>query len=163
MTKIISKWRKRKMAISIQREALLDEVMCDLLNGMSKFQVQRKLQEKLYDSQVKDKEPSPNSINGIIRDAYKRCQLELKENRDEQRALMYSRILSIYENAVEANDRTNALRALDQLTNLMGLDEPEKVDVNMNNFKLRVNVSFGVGTDGNEDDDEGTEGEDEEG
>lgn len=151
------------MAISIQREALLDEVMCDLLNGMSKFQVQRKLQEKLYDSQVKDKEPSINSINGIIRDAYKRCQLELKENRDEQRALMYSRILSIYESAVEANDRTNALRALDQLTNLMGLDEPEKVDVNMNNFKLRVNVSFGVGTDENENDDEGTEGEDEEG
>lgn len=148
------------MAISYQREALLDEITCDLLNGMSRFQVQRKLQEKQYDSQVKDKEPSPKSISAIIKESYDRCKLELKEERDEQRALMYSRVLAVYEDAIANSDRSNALKALSQLTDLMGLNEPDKVEVKgqiTNN--LRVKVNFGISDDK---DDEGTGDEDDE-
>lgn len=149
------------MAISYQREALLDEITCDLLNGMSRFQVQRKLQEKQYESQVKDKEPSPKSISALIKESYDRCKLELKEERDEQRALMYSRVLAVYEDAIANGDRSNSLRALSQLTDLMGLNEPDKVEVKgeiTNN--LRVKVNFGISSD--DEDDEGTGGEDDE-
>ena len=148
------------MAISYQREALLDEITCDLLNGMSRFQVQRKLQEKQYESQVKDKEPSPKSISGLIKESYDRCKLELKEERDEQRALMYSRVLAVYEDAIANGDRSNSLKALSQLTDLMGLNEPDKVEVKgeiTNN--LRVKVNFGIS---NDEDDEGTGIEDDE-
>lgn len=149
------------MAISYQREALLDEITCDLLNGMSRFQVQRKLQEKQYESQVKDKEPSPKSISALIKESYDRCKLELKEERDEQRAMMYSRVLAVYEDAIANGDRSNALKALSQLTDLMGLDEPDKVEVKgeiTNN--LRVKVNFGISSD--DEDDEGTGVEDDE-
>lgn len=149
------------MAISYQREALLDEITCDLLNGMSRFQVQRKLQEKQYESQVKEKEPSPKSISALIKESYDRCKLELKEERDEQRALMYSRVLAVYEDAIANGDRSNSLKALSQLTDLMGLDEPDKVEVKgeiTNN--LRVKVNFGISSD--DEDDEGTGVEDDE-
>lgn len=128
---------------------------------MSRFQVQRKLQEKGYDSQVKDKEPSPKSISAIIKESYDRCKLELKEERDEQRALMYSRVLSVYEDAIANSDRSNALKALSQLTDLMGLNEPDKVEVKgelTNN--IRVKVNFGISSD--DEDDEGTGDEDDE-
>lgn len=149
------------MAISYQREALLDEITCDLLNGMSRFQVQRKLQEKQYESQVKDKEPSPKSISALIKESYDRCKLELKEERDEQRALMYSRVLAVYEDAIANGDRSNSLKALSQLTDLMGLNEPDKVELKgkiTNN--LRVKVNFGISSD--DEDDEGTGSEDDE-
>lgn len=149
------------MAISYQREALLDEITCDLLNGMSRFQVQRKLQEKQYESQVKEKEPSPKSISALIKESYDRCKLELKEERDEQRAMMYSRVLAVYEDAVANGDRSNSLKALSQLTDLMGLNEPDKVEVKgeiTNN--LRVKVNFGISSD--DEDDEGTGVEDDE-
>ena len=149
------------MAISYQREALLDEITCDLLNGMSRFQVQRKLQEKQYESQVKDKDPSPKSISALIKESYDRCKLELKEERDEQRALMYSRVLAVYEDAIANGDRSNSLKALSQLTNLMGLNEPGKVEVKgeiTNN--LRVKVNFGISS--NDEDDEGTGSADDE-
>ena len=148
------------MAISYQREALLDEVTCDLLNGMSRFQVQRKLQEKQYENQVKEKDPSRKSISSIIKESYDRCKLELKEERDEQRALMYSRVLAVYEDAIANGDRSNSLKALSQLTDLMGLNEPDKVEVKgeiTNN--LRVKVNFGIS---NDEDDEGTGSEDDE-
>ena len=149
------------MAISYQREALLDEITCDLLNGMSRFQVQRKLQEKQYESQVKEKEPSPKSISALIKESYDRCKLELKEERDEQRALMYSRVLAVYEDAIANGDRSNSLKALSQLTDLMGLNEPDKVEVKgeiTNN--LRVKVNFGISSD--DENDEGTGSEDDE-
>lgn len=149
------------MAISYQREALLDEITCDLLNGMSRFQVQRKLQEKQYESQVKEKDPSPKSISALIKESYDRCKLELKEERDEQRALMYSRVLAVYEDAIANGDRSNSLKALSQLTDLMGLNEPDKVEVKgeiTNN--LRVKVNFGISS--NDEDDEGTGSEDDE-
>lgn len=149
------------MAISYQREALLDEITCDLLNGMSRFQVQRKLQEKQYESQVKEKEPSPKSISALIKESYDRCKLELKEERDEQRAMMYSRVLAVYEDAVANGDRSNSLKALSQLIDLMGLNEPDKVEVKgeiTNN--LRVKVNFGISSD--DEDDEGTGVEDDE-
>lgn len=128
---------------------------------MSRFQVQRKLQEKQYDNQVKDKEPSPKSISAVIKESYDRCKLELKEERDEQRALMYSRVLAVYEDAIANSDRSNALKALSQLTDLMGLNEPDKVEVKgeiTNN--LRVKVNFGISSD--DDNDEGTGDEDDE-
>ena len=148
------------MAISYQREALLDEIICDLLNGMSRIQVQRQLQEKQYESPATATEPSPKSISALIKESYDRCKLELKEERDEQRALMYSRVLAVYEDAIANGDRSNSLKALSQLTDLMGLNEPDKVEVKgeiTNN--LRVKVNFGIS---NDEDDEGTGSEDDE-
>lgn len=123
--------------------------------------MQRKLQEKQYESQVKEKDPSPKSISALIKESYDRCKLELKEERDEQRALMYSRVLSVYEDSIANGDRSNALKALSQLTDLMGLNEPEKLEVKgeiTNN--LRVKVNFGITE--NDEDDEGTGDEDDE-
>lgn len=73
---------------------------------------------------------------------------------------MYSRVLAVYEDAIANSDRSNALKALSQLTDLMGLNEPDKVEVKgdiTNN--LRVKVNFGISDD---DDDEGTGDEDDE-
>lgn len=136
--------------VSYQREALIDEIMCDLLNGMSRFQIKRKLEEQQYENQ--EKTFSHNVVYKFINEALERCKLELKENRDEQRTLMYSRILSIYEDAVSAGDRSNALKALDQMTKLIGLNDPDKVEVNANVRVKKVRVKFGVSVDDDVDD-----------
>ena len=73
---------------------------------------------------------------------------------------MYSRVLAVYEDAIANGDRSNSLKALSQLTDLMGLNEPDKVEIKgeiTNN--LRVKVNFGIS---NDEDDEGTGSEDDE-
>lgn len=44
---------------------------------------------------------------------------ELEEQRDKQRELFYQRLLTVYNECMVANDRQNALKALDLLVSLV--------------------------------------------
>ena len=112
------------MAKQLMREALVDEIMCDLLNGMSRFQVRRKLEEDQYETR-KTSEMNYQKKMELIAECFKRFALETKDERDAARDIMYARILSVYEDAITVHDRKSALQALKQLTDLQGLLIPE--------------------------------------
>lgn len=112
------------MAKQLIREALVDEIMCDLLNGMSRFQVRRKLEEDQYETR-KTSDMNYCKKMELIAECFKRFALETKDERDAARDIMYARILSVYEDAITVHDRKSALQALKQLTDLQGLLIPE--------------------------------------
>ena len=106
------------------KEALLDEIMCDLINGVSRFQIKRKLDEDQYETR-KTSDMTYNTKMDLIAECFKRFALETKDERDKARDIMYARVLSVYEDAITVHDRKSALQALKQLTDLQGLLIPE--------------------------------------
>ena len=76
-----------------------------------------------------------------LKEAYDKCSIEFAENREKQRELMYDRYLSIYQDAIDARDRSNAAKVLDSLTKLMGLNEPDKIDIKQ---EVKVSVDFNI-------------------
>ena len=124
------------------REALVDEIMCDLLNGMSRFQVKRKLDEDQYETR-KTSELNDNSKNNLIVECFRRFALETKDERDAARDIMYARILSVYEDAITVHDRKSALQALRQLTDLQGLLIPEISRDDILHTIPAIQISFG--------------------
>lgn len=124
------------------REALLDEIMCDLINGMSRFQIKRKLDEDQYETR-KTSDMNYNSKLELIAECFKRFALETKDERDKARDLMYARVLSVYEDAITVHDRKSALQALKQLTDLQGLLIPEISRDDILQTIPTIQISFG--------------------
>lgn len=135
---------KKKQA-SLDREELIELLWCDLLNGVSRYQLMLKLERDAYVSQdgkrFETSKMNKSTRYDYIAEAYKNCEIELADKRDEQRKLWYERVLSIYNDCTDARDRQNALKALDMLNKMLGLSEPEQIDVN---GKIKVNISFGL-------------------
>lgn len=129
----------------LQREALLDEIMCDLVNGMSRFQIRRKLEEDQYES-METSNLKKTTHGTLITDCFKRFKLDSRDEVDEARDIMYARILSIYEDAVSAGDRQAALKALDQLTKLQGLLDP-LAGIEKRPDQAKVTITFGISKD----------------
>ena len=78
----------------------------------------------------------------VISDAYAMAKAELDEQRDKQRELFYQRLLTVFNESMEANDRQNALKALDMFARFGGLYDKEKVELS-GNLTENVNISFG--------------------
>lgn len=54
--------------------------------------------------------------------------------------VVISRLDSIYRDAVETKDKRNALQALKQMTDITGIAEPTKTDMNLNSD---IRIDFG--------------------
>jgi hypothetical protein len=69
------------------------------------------------------------------------CKNQVEESEDTIRKMMEEKLLAIFQDANDAKDRTNSLKALDLLGKMYGTYK-EKSDVNVN---LDGNISFDFG------------------
>lgn len=129
---------------------LIEQIAADLLNGKMRHEVLYKIMEGLYEGQ-ETKYTNERSAMRLIAEAYKNFKFEIEQNRDEMRMVAYNRMLSIYEDSVSSGDRTNALKSLEMMNKLFGLNEPDKLDVNGKINVRKVNIKFGVSNDNVED------------
>lgn len=135
------------MGRDFRLDDLLNEIGADLLNGKMKSEVIYKLMNQMYASQVT--KYNEKRAKEIMKNAINNFQVELKETKDNLKAMAYNRLLSIYESAVSDSDRANALKSIDLMNKMLGLYEPDKLDVT---GKLkRIVVKFGVGNQNDED------------
>lgn len=141
------------MAKQLMKEALLDEIMCDLINGVSRFQIKRKLDEDQYETRTTS-EMTYNTKMDLIAECFKRFALETKDERDKARDIMYARVLSVYEDAITVHDRKSALQALKQLTDLQGLLIPEISRDDILQTIPTIQISFGCPKKSTEEDEE---------
>ena len=148
------------MAKHLMKEALLDEIMCDLINGVSRFQIRRKLEEDQYETR-KTSDMTYNTKMDLIAECFKRFALETKDERDKARDIMYARVLSVYEDAITVHDRKSALQALKQLTDLQGLLIPEVSRDDILQTIPTIQISFGCPKKTTEEEDEEEEVSDE--
>lgn len=140
---------------------MIEQVAADLLNGKMKHEVLYKLREGMYEGQTM-KYTNERTANNVLLKALEHFKFELQQTKDEMRVLAYNRMLSIYEDAVDAGDRSNALKALDMMNKLYGIEEPQKVDINADVNIRKVNIRFGAALNNVEDITDIKEEEDEE-
>lgn len=131
------------MAMTFERAEKINQLWSDIINGYSKYELMRRLETDYYN--WKSDKWSQSQRYKYLKEAYDRCAIEFAEERNKQRELMYDRYLSIYQDAVDARDRKSAVNVLDSLTKLMGLNEPDKIDIKQD---VNVSVDFNISNDG---------------
>lgn len=132
-----SKYLKEKVVIA---------VWIDLCNGVSRHDIMQKLENDLMLEGVETSRLTKSMKYKIISDAYAMAKEELDEQRDKQRELFYQRLLTVFNESMEANDRQSALKALDMFARFGGLYDKEKVEIS-GNLTENVNISFGFSED----------------
>lgn len=138
----IIKKTKDKRTIPLEKEELLELIFLDLIQGFSRYQIMLKLDRDAYPGHNTSKLSRACKYN-YIQEAILNCQAELKETKDKQRDIFYQQILGVFYDAQQANDRQNALKALDMLGKVAGLYAKEEKDVNISG-NISATISFGL-------------------
>lgn len=120
----------------------MELVWKDLIKGLSRYEILRKLENDGYEG-FKTSEVSRSSRYNYLQEAYENAKGELREEKEKQRDMFYSRLLSVYKDALKSNDRKNALKALDMAIKLSGLYAEEKKDVTING-NIKATINFGI-------------------
>ena len=128
------------------KEKVVIAVWIDLCNGVSRHDIMQKLDNDMMVEGVETSKLTKSMRYKIISDAYAMAKEELEEQRDKQRELFYQRLLTVFNESMEANDRQNALKALDMFARFGGLYDKEKVELS-GNLTQDVNISFGFSED----------------
>ena len=124
------------------KEKVVIACWISLCNGESRHDIMQKLDNDLMVEGVETSRLTKSMRYKIISDAYAMAKEELDEQRDKQRELFYNRLLTVYNECMVANDRQNALKALDMFAKFGGLYDKEKVEIS-GNLTENVNISFG--------------------
>lgn len=125
----------------LDKEALIELIWIDLVNGVSRYQIMLKLERNAYEGFDTSKIKRSTRYN-YVQEAYNNCKAELREEKEKQRDLFYERILSVYNDAVNNNDRQAALKALDMGIKLSGLYVEEK-NINLTGT-IKADITFGL-------------------
>ena len=129
-----SKYLKEKVVILI---------WCDLCNGLTRCDIMQKLDNNMYDD-IETSKLSKSMRYKVISDAYEMAKSELEEQREKQRELFYSRLTTVFNDSMQANDRQNALKALEMFAKFGDLyDNKQKVEIS-GNLTQDININFGL-------------------
>lgn len=130
-----SKYLKEKVVIA---------VWIDLCNGVSRHDIMQKLDSDLMVEGVETSKLTKSMRYKVISDAYAMAKAELDEQRDKQRELFYQRLLTVFNESMEANDRQNALKALDMFARFGDLyNNTQKVELS-GNLTQDITINFGL-------------------
>ena len=133
-------------------DGVVSEVYVDICNGMTKSDVLEKLMSGLYEGQ--DKGLKIRTAQDYVAAAYKRMQYDFEAKAEEMRADLYNKLISVYADAVKANDRYNAIQAVNTIMKLTGVaqDKPQN-NIQLNATSSGVTINFGFKKDEETNDD----------
>ncbi len=126
----------------LNADELVTAVYVDLANGLTKSEIVEKITKGLYEQQ---KRPlSVRSAGDYLDAAYRRMAYDFESQAEQMRADLYSKLMTIYHDAIEAGDRSNAIQVIDRIMKLTGCaaDKPTTA-VQINNTAEGVTISFG--------------------
>lgn len=130
------------------KEAILNEIWADILNGVSRYEIMQKLKSDRYTN--KTSMLVEGTMVKYIREAHDLCEIELKENRDKMRDVLWQRILSVYEDSIKAHDRQSALKSLEMMAKYGGLSPDNENKVKVETKDSSVEITFGFNDNGTE-------------
>ena len=100
-------------------ENLLGEVMCDIVNGLTKADIKDKLTQGMYEST--DKKYKEGYCDKIYRTAVLKIRQSYQMDKEDMTAVLQSRFDNLYREALESRDFGNAIRALQEFGKLVGV------------------------------------------
>ena len=142
--------RKTKTGANKERwlktDGIVSEIYVDICNGMTRSDVLEKLMSGLYEGQ--DRGLKLRTAQDYVAAAYKRMQYDFEAKAEEMRADLYNKLISVYADAVKANDRYNAIQAVNTIMKLTGVaqDKPQN-NIQVNANKEGIKISFGFNKD----------------
>lgn len=128
----------------LNADKIVDEVYVDLVNGLTKSDIVQKIGAGLYSVQ-KGKGIGYRTAIDYLNAAQQRLAYDFEKDAEKLRADLYSKMMAVYADCMKANDRYNALNALDKLMKLTGVanDKPSTA-IQINSDKEGgVTVNFG--------------------
>lgn len=128
----------------LKADKIVDEVYVDLVNGLTRSDIIQKLGEGLYTLQ-EGKGIGYRTALDYINAAQDRLAYDFEKDAEKLRADLYAKMMAVYSDCMQANDRYNALNALDKLMKLTGVanDKPSTA-IQINSDKEGgVTVNFG--------------------
>lgn len=139
---------KRKGSITdVAYNELIYRITSDIIEGASRGTVVRKMKNNEYNMSFKTSEYADNTIVKMYKEAHRWLKVEQDGDKDQLRNVFYERYLNLYKNSLKANDRTNALATLKEMTRMLGLNEPEKLNIKEDR---RIIIDFGFDDNGND-------------
>ena len=139
---------KRKGSITdVAYNELIYRITSDIIEGASRGTVVRKMKNNEYNMSFKTSEYADNTIVKMYKEAHRWLKVEQDGDKDQLRNVFYERYLNLYKNSLQANDRTNALATLKEMTRMLGLNEPEKLNIKEDR---RIIIDFGFEDNGND-------------
>lgn len=123
-------------------ENLVEMVYCDLLNGVSRYQIIKKLREGLYDGQPKPY--SDSHSRAYYSAALERIRGDADLKQEEARHVLLGRFETVYNDALLLGDKQSALRALENIGKIYRLYDNANTNVNINTDGANgVTINFG--------------------
>lgn len=137
------KGSRGKQAVFYQTEQTIEEIACDIINGVPKADILQKLRDGLYSSGKKVKQTMSYELYkaGVARLAINRC-----DRIEEARDVMWNRYENLYRESLESGNLANARQCLLDMMKLFGYsaDAPNTaIQINSGGEgKLTVNFGF---------------------
>lgn len=130
----------------LRADHIVDQVYCDMVNGIPNSEIILKFANCQYDGQKKA--IGSRTAFDYISAAKDRMMYDYEADMKELRAEIYSKIIAVYNDAIEEGDRTNALAALEKIMKLGGINDKPQTAIQINSDKEGgVTVNFGFSGD----------------
>lgn len=123
------KYLSRKQLDQYDRvERLIEEIQCDLVNGVLRSEIFNKFKERLYNN-LSDKDIGERQIENYIRAARELLKEDRVERVNELKDMLYSQYMSQYKEATEVGNFMAAKAILDSIAKTF---LPQEKTLNLN-------------------------------
>lgn len=147
MTKNTEKSNRKGAIPDVAYNELIYRITSDIIEGANRETVVRKMKNNEYNMSFKTSDYADNTIMKMYKEAHRWLKVEQDGDKEQLRNVFYERYLALYKNSLRANDRTNALATLKEMTRMLGLNEPEKLNIKEDR---RIIIDFGFEDNGND-------------
>lgn len=147
MAKNTEKSNRKSSIPDVAYNELIYRITSDIIEGANRETVVRKMKNNEYNMSFKTSDYADNTIMKMYKEAHRWLKVEQEGDKDQLRNVFYERYLNLYKNSLQANDRTNALATLKEMTRMLGLNEPEKLNIKEDR---RIIIDFGFEDNGND-------------
>lgn len=127
-------------------DEIISDIYVDMANGYTSSDILEKLTKGMYEGQKKPL--GVRTAQEYIAAARDRMHYDFEAQCKVLREDLYNKLISVYADAIQNNDRYNALIAVDKIMKLTGVGQPQQQNnIQVNANKEGIKISFGFNKD----------------
>lgn len=125
----------------LNTDEIISDIYVDMANGYTSSDILEKLTKGMYEGQKKPL--GVRTAQDYISAARDRMHYDFEAQAKVLREDLYNKLISVYADAIQNNDRYNALIAVDKIMKLTGVGQPQNnIQVNANKEGVTINFGF---------------------
>ena len=125
----------------LNTDEIISDIYVDMANGYTNSDILEKLTKGLYEGQKKPL--GVRTAQDYISAARDRMHYDFESQAKVLREDLYNKLISVYADAIQNNDRYNALIAVDKIMKLTGVGQSQNnIQVNANKEGVTINFGF---------------------